>query len=44
MGVGEEKTRRTVPRDLNGLHVLVVDDNETAREVITSYLEDFCLS
>ena len=44
MGVGEEKKRRIIPRDLNGLHVLVVDDNETARDVITSYLEDFSLS
>ncbi len=40
-GIGKEKEKRIAPEDLKGLNVLVVDDNETAREVMTAYLEDF---
>lgn len=41
IGEGKVKVKRTTPEDLKNLKVLVVDDNETAREVLTSYLEDF---
>jgi len=46
LGLGEEKaiSSRPKPEELKGLKVLVVDDNETAREVLTSYLEDFSFS
>ena len=40
-GIGKEKKTRIAPEDLKGLNVLVADDNETAREVMTAYLEDF---
>jgi two-component system, sensor histidine kinase and response regulator len=42
-GIGEEKqkVKRITPDDLKGLNVMVVDDNETARDVLTAYLEDF---
>ncbi len=30
-----------LPEDVSGLKVLVVDDNESAREVLQSYVEDF---
>ncbi|MGL1890953.1 MAG: response regulator [Spirochaetaceae bacterium] len=30
-----------LPDDISGFNVLVVDDNKTARDVLTSYLEDF---
>jgi len=40
-GIGIEQEKRKAPDDLKGLNVLVVDDNETAREVLTAYLEDF---
>lgn len=41
MGIGQEKTNQVAPEDMVGLTVLVVDDNETAREVLAAYLEDF---
>ncbi len=41
VGKGKEKIKRTPPENLKGLKVLIVDDNETARDVLTSYLEDF---
>ncbi len=44
IGEGKIKVKRTTPEDLKGLKVLVVDDNETARDVLTSYLEDFSFS
>jgi two-component system, sensor histidine kinase and response regulator len=40
-GIGKGKKKRAAPDDLKGLKVLVVDDNETARDVLSSYLEDF---
>jgi PAS domain S-box-containing protein len=43
LGIGEgahEKTFDTVP-DLRNMHAVVVDDNETAREILTTYLESF---
>jgi len=42
-GIGEETQieKRIAPEDLKDLNVLVVDDNETTREVLTAYLEDF---
>ncbi|HXJ92728.1 MAG TPA: response regulator [Terriglobia bacterium] len=43
-GVGSEKAerKRFVP-DLAGIHVLVVDDNEQAREILTDALRGFAL-
>ena len=41
MGIGREKVCPIPPRELKGLNVLVVDDNETARDVLCAYLEDF---
>ena len=41
IGKGKEKINRITPDDLKGLKVLIVDDNETARDVLTSYLDDF---
>ena len=41
MGIGNEKADKTKIEELTGLKVLVVDDNETAREVLLSYLNDF---
>ncbi len=41
IGKGREKVKRITPDDLKGLKVLIVDDNETARDVLTSYLDDF---
>jgi two-component system, sensor histidine kinase and response regulator len=40
-GIGEERKRKIAPEDLEGLNVLIIDDNETAQEVLSSYLEDF---
>jgi PAS domain S-box-containing protein len=43
LGIGEdarEKKFDTVP-DLRGMHAVVVDDNPTAREIISTYLESF---
>jgi PAS domain S-box-containing protein len=43
LGVGEgatEKQFETVP-NLRGMHAVVVDDNPTAREIISTYLESF---
>jgi PAS domain S-box-containing protein len=43
LGIGEgaeEKAFETVP-DLRGLHAIVLDDNPTAREILTTYLESF---
>ncbi len=40
-GIGKERVKRTAPENLKGLNVLVVDDNETCQDVMTSYLEDF---
>ncbi|MGL1893680.1 MAG: response regulator [Spirochaetaceae bacterium] len=38
----EHKTIKKVPpKDMVGLKVLVVDDNETSRDVICSYLDDY---
>ncbi|HKY92652.1 MAG TPA: response regulator [Nevskiaceae bacterium] len=37
------KTRRQAPDDLRGLHVLAVDDNPTALDILRSYLESFGL-
>ncbi|MGD1831485.1 MAG: response regulator, partial [Spirochaetaceae bacterium] len=39
--IGGGKVNRMAPEDLKGINVLVVDDNESAREVLLSYLEDF---
>ena len=38
--IGTEKNNPVAPEDLSGLNILVVDDNETARLVMKSYLED----
>jgi signal transduction histidine kinase/CheY-like chemotaxis protein len=42
-GVGKEVSKRAFEpaQDVCGLHALVVDDNETAREILQSYLESF---
>ena len=37
----EQKTEQTAPGILKNLNVLVVDDNETSRDVLSAYLEDF---
>jgi two-component system, sensor histidine kinase and response regulator len=39
--IGSGRIPRVAPEDLKGINVLVVDDNESAREVLLSYLEDF---
>jgi len=44
LGEGRRGTSRPNLEELKGLKVLVVDDNETAREVLTSYLEDSSFS
>jgi len=41
LGIGKGKEKLTTPEDLRGLRILVVDDNETARDVLISYLDDF---
>jgi CheY-like chemotaxis protein len=43
LGIGEETdTRSHIPvTDLQGIHALVVDDNATSREILTTYLESF---
>ncbi|MGL1890950.1 MAG: response regulator [Spirochaetaceae bacterium] len=38
---GEIREKIITPEDLLGLNILIVDDNESARDVLTSYLEDF---
>ena len=38
---GNEEKKKTAAEELTGLKVMVVDDNETAREVLLSYLNDF---
>ncbi|MBF0277338.1 MAG: response regulator [SAR324 cluster bacterium] len=35
------RTPNVVPPELEGLHVLVVDDNKTAREILTDLLQSF---
>jgi PAS domain S-box-containing protein len=43
LGIGEgaeEKAFETVP-DLRGLHAIVLDDNPTAREILSTYLTSF---
>ncbi|MEO5363035.1 MAG: response regulator [Magnetococcus sp. DMHC-8] len=46
LGIGLESTRRPLimDADLQGLRVLVVDDNETSQEVLRELLEGFSLS
>ena len=39
LGKGEGKARRVVTPDLHGRHVLVIDDNAQAREVLSSMLQ-----
>ena len=39
--IGNEEVKKPKIEELTGLKVLVVDDNETAREVLLSYLKDF---
>ncbi|MDC7224310.1 MAG: response regulator [Spirochaetales bacterium] len=41
--LGREKEQKNLspPHVLKGLNVLIVDDNETAREVLASYLDDY---
>jgi two-component system, sensor histidine kinase and response regulator len=41
MGIAETRIVPLPPDDLKNINVLVVDDNETAGEVLLSYLEDF---
>jgi PAS domain S-box-containing protein len=43
LGVGEDAEIQSFDSfpDLQHLHVLVVDDNETAREILSTYLESF---
>ena len=43
MGITEIRTIPLPPEDLKNMNVLIVDDNETAGEVLLSYLEDFSL-
>ena len=38
---GEGAKRKVVATELKGLRVMVVDDNESARRVMDSYLTDF---
>ncbi len=40
-GIGEKESAFTPPRDLHGLHVLVVDDNESAQEMLRETLSGF---
>jgi PAS domain S-box-containing protein len=40
-GISEINNRSKTPSDMKDLKVLVVDDNETSRDVLRSYLEDF---
>ncbi len=40
----KKKAERIIPLALASLNVLVVDDNEMAREVLSEYLEDFSFS
>ena len=43
LGIGEEQDSRShIPiTDLQHMHALVVDDNSTSREILTTYLESF---
>jgi len=43
LGIGEEQDERshTPVTDLQGMRALVVDDNSTSRDILTSYLESF---
>jgi len=43
LGIGEEQDGRShIPiTDLQHMHALVVDDNSTSREILTTYLESF---
>ena len=41
IGKGKTSGKPVAPEDLKGLKVLIVDDNDTAREVLTSYTNDF---
>ena len=36
-----KKKRRVIPTILQGLHVLIADDNELARQILQDYCEDF---
>ncbi|MGR3319239.1 MAG: response regulator [Candidatus Anammoxibacter sp.] len=42
-GLQKEKDKRIFlpPEDLNGMNILVVDDSETSRHILKSYLESF---
>ena len=40
----KKKAERIIPAGLASLNVLVVDDNDMAREVLSEYLEDFSFS
>ncbi|MGC1451013.1 MAG: PAS domain S-box protein [Candidatus Sulfotelmatobacter sp.] len=42
LGSGETKRRRLIP-DISGVRVLVVDDNQPAREILTDSLKEFAL-
>ena len=39
-----KQTRQVIPVELQGMRILVVDDNSTAREVLTNYLDLFGFS
>ncbi len=43
LGVGREVSKRSfeVTPDVRGLHALVVDDNDTSREILEHYLKSF---
>ncbi|MGL1893697.1 MAG: PAS domain-containing protein [Spirochaetaceae bacterium] len=39
--IGEEQEKNVVPDDIKELNVLIIDDNETSREVLSVYVKDF---
>jgi two-component system, sensor histidine kinase and response regulator len=46
LGVSQQKKKKCqiIPEFLNNMKVLIVDDNETVRELLSSYCEDFSFS
>ncbi|MCP4130525.1 MAG: response regulator [bacterium] len=44
LSANKKKKREIIPEELKNLRVLIVDDNESAREIHRKYLEDFSFS